>query len=153
MAEGIASIKKGRYVGRGVTWKSAALVLAVITVVASGLGALAGAFQPDYPVTIEVVETRVVGTEPACTWEVDLEIRNDSSRRLRLLSVAILDVEDSLRGIIGSFDTGETIARTYRHDLPDCDAPDAEQLVLRYGPAMTTKERSVTFDLDGSQAS
>ncbi|MGI9613571.1 MAG: hypothetical protein ACR2QO_11710 [Acidimicrobiales bacterium] len=152
MAEGIASIKEGRYVRRGLTWKSAVLALIVITVIATGLGALAGLFQPEYPVTIEVVETRVVGTEPTCSWEVDLEIRNDGTRRLRLLSVAITNVDDSLHGIIGSFDTGETIARTYRYDVPDCAAPEAEQLVLRYGPAMTTKERSLTVNLDGSVA-
>jgi hypothetical protein len=150
MGQGIASIKEGRYVRRGVTWWTAALALIVIALVAAGLGWLAQLFQPEYPITIEVTDTRVVGTEPACTWEVDLEIRNDSSRRMRLLSVEIPDVADSLKGMIGSFDTGESIERTYRHDLADCTIPEADQLKLRYGPAMTTKERSVTFNIDGT---
>ncbi len=144
MRTGIADITRGRYVRRGLTWRSAALALVAITAVAIGLGTLAGLLQPEYPITIGSTGDRVVGEPGACSWEVDLTFHNDSNRRLRLLSVEAPAVADSRRGVIGVFGPGETMERTYRVELPDCVDPATREFVVRYGPAMTTKERSVT---------
>ena len=148
MREGITKVARGRYVQQGLTWKSAALALAAIAAVAIGLGAVAGLFQPEYPIAITSTGDRLVDSPDGCAWEVDLVFRNESSRRLRLLSVESPDVADSRRGLIGVFGQRESIERTYRVDLADCAVPQSRELVVRYGPAMTTHERSVTFNLD-----
>ncbi|MCP5026267.1 MAG: hypothetical protein GY929_08285 [Actinomycetia bacterium] len=109
------------------------------------LGAFIGRSQPEYPMTPSVLESRVVGREPECSWEVDIEFRNDSDRRLRLISVELALVDDSRNSFLGGFDPGESIIRTYRYALVDCSAPGGGELIATYGPTLTKQERSVSF--------
>ena len=148
MGIGISGIRQGRYVKRGVTWWTAGAALAIIALVAVGLGSLASVLQPDYPVTITVIDDRVVDDDVGCARELDLELRNDSDRRLRLISIEVADRSDSRQGLIGAFDMGASVPRTFRYELAACTRPATEQLVLRYGPAMTTKIRSTTFTVE-----
>lgn len=148
MRQLIARLTRGRYLRRGLTWQSATLTVVVIVAAMLALGALARRAQPEYPVTVDVIDNRVVGQDPACSWEVDLVLRNDSDRRLRLVSVEIADVEDSEQGLLGTFGPAESIARTYRYSLVDCSAPGGAELIARYGPVLTTKERSISFTVD-----
>jgi hypothetical protein len=148
METGLKSLTRGRFAKRGLTWTSAVLVMVLVVVAMAALGRLLEEAQPVYPITIAAGEERVIGTEPACEWQLDLEIRNDSDRTMRLISVAMPDVDDSEQGMIGNFEPGESITRTYRYGVDSCVEPVADELVVVYGPAMTTKQRSVTLTID-----
>ena len=114
----------------------------------AALGASARRSEPDYPVTVNVIESRVVGSEPTCSWEVDIEFRNDSDRRLRLVSVEIADIEDSEQDLVGTFEPAESLVRTYQYSLADCSAPNGEQLIAWYGLYLASKQRSITFTVN-----
>ncbi len=145
MARVFTRLTQGRYLRSGVTWTSAAVTLVVILIVFVALGVLARRFEDEFPLTVAVVDHQVVGTAPDCAWEAELSFRNDSDRRLRLISVEVEGVDGSRQGLLGSFAPGEEIERTYRHTLTDCSAPVEDVLVARYGPALSGKERTVTF--------
>ncbi len=125
------------------------VVPVVITIVfLAGLGAVAERSQPEYPVTADVIESRVVGREPTCSWEIDIELRNDSDRPLRLVSVEISGIEDSEQKLVGTLESGEVVLRTYQHSLTGCSAPEADELTAWYGTYLATKDQSVTFSID-----
>jgi len=141
-------VTQGRFLRRGLTWKTGVLALVFIVAGLFALAALARRSQPEYPMTANVIDTRIVGPEFECSWEVDLEFRNDSDRRLSLKSVELVDVEDSRKGYIGGFDPADSIVRTYQYALVDCLEPSSAQLIARYGPTLTKQERSVTIAID-----
>ncbi|MCP3996040.1 MAG: hypothetical protein GY722_13410 [bacterium] len=70
----------------------------------------------------DVVESRVVGREPTCSWEVDIEFRNDSDRSLRLVSVEISGIEESEQKLVGTLESGEVVLRTHVFDRTPCQA-------------------------------
>ncbi|MCP3856985.1 MAG: hypothetical protein GY698_20010 [Actinomycetia bacterium] len=138
----------GRFMPNGLTWKSGALALVLIMAGIGAVAALVGRAQPTYPVTATVLESRVVGEEPLCSWAVEIGLRNDSERRLRLYSVEMVGVEDSTQSLFGGFEPAESIDRLYEYPLRDCSAPTDAELTVHYGPALSQLMRSVTLTIE-----
>ncbi len=138
----------GRFMRDGLTWKSGALALVLIMAGIVVVAALVGRAQPAYPVTATVLDSRVVGEEPPCAWVVEIGLRNDTERRLRLYSVEMVGVEDSTQGLFGGFEPAESIGRVYEYPLRNCSAPTGAELTVHYGPALSQRKRAVTFAIE-----
>lgn len=137
---------------RGLTVKSAVITVVAIIVVLTLVGLLARLLQPKFPMEIRVLDHQLVDTDTGCAWEFELELKNESDRRLSIVSVELTNIPESPRKILAAVAPGETEVRAYRHPLTDCSAePDigtAGDLRVVYGPSASSIERSVTIQLE-----
>lgn len=144
-------MSRGRMFSRGLTMRSAVLTVAVVIVALILVGVLVRVLQPKFPMEVRVLDHQLVDTDTGCAWEFELEMTNESDRRLSVVSIELTDIPGSARMILAAVAPGETEVRAYRHPLTDCSAePDigtAGDLRVVYGPSASSIERSVTIEL------
>ncbi|MEM8922082.1 MAG: hypothetical protein AAGD35_01175 [Actinomycetota bacterium] len=140
---------KGRWLDSSLSWRSAIIAVAGITVVLTALGLLARLGVADYPVTVTVIDQRTTDDADGCALEIDFTVRNDSERALRLIAVELVGENDARQGILGALDRDETVERTYRRVVAECPTGE-DSLLIRYGPSLSTVERTATVSLNAT---
>ena len=148
---GDAARTRRRYANKGLSLRSVSLMVIVIVAVLAVGGTLLRRIEPQFELVARVVDTRVEKTDGMCTWFIDLDLNNTSERSMSIRGAELKGIDNSGFGILGTVDAGETIQRTYRYVLPDCDTEPAtlgtNELIINFTLRLSTVDRSTTVDL------
>lgn len=110
----------GRFMSRGITWKSGVVAVVLVVVAVVGTMLLIKSQREPLGVEVTVTSSAIVGSGPSCELQLGLQIANSGDRGVLVLSAHIDNLENSSRGLMASIDPGEADVRTYALPLDPC---------------------------------
>ncbi len=145
-------LSPGRFLRRGLTWKSALATVALIIFSMIAFGMLLKSQQTPLGVAAQVTSHAVVADDGECTWEIEFEVTNTNERKVLLVAAWLEDAENSRRGILASIEPAGRTERTYVLPLVDCGVDPSElavgRLVVQFRLRASTVDHTVTAPLD-----
>jgi len=123
----LLKITRGRTVKHGVTCKTALLTCAAIVTVMALFMTTRNLLATTYNLDVEVLDQDVVAVDAGCEWQFQIRVTNPNERRVSVVAFELENVDDSTRGTLAQVRPLDSVDRTYRLHVSDCNVSASDR--------------------------